>query len=235
MTSVDPATARFNPQAVLSFDLETTHSDPFRARIVTSALVRIDASGVHPYEMLADPGVDIPEEATRVHGITTEYARAHGRPHDEVLAETVSIIRKAWEDGLTLIVFNAAYDLTVVRELSGDFLVTGPVFDPYVIDKALDPYRRGKRTLSDQCQHYGVRIDNAHEATSDALAAARIAWVQAKKHYVTDIEEKSLNELMEYQAVEYFKSQTSLKSYLEGQGRDASSVNTSWPLQSARG
>lgn len=232
MNSSSPDTQRFNPQGVLSFDLETTDKNPFNARIVTSALVRIDSTGAHPYEMLADPGVEIPEEAAKIHGITTEYAREHGRPHDEVLAETIKIIQKAWEDGLTLIVFNAAYDLTILRELTGDFLVSGPVYDPFVIDKALDPYRKGRRTLSDQCEHYGVRIDNAHEATSDALAAARIAWVQAKKRFVTDIEDLSLNELMEFQAVKYYEFQSSFKKHLEGKGRGASTVNTSWPLQS---
>lgn len=231
MNSFDPNVSTFNPQQVLSFDLETTSANPMEARIVTSALVRIDSNGAQPYEMLADPGIEIPEAAAAVHGISTEYAREHGRPHEDVLREAVEAIYKAWEDGLTLIVYNAAYDLTVLRELTGDFVVKGPVFDPYTIDKALDPWRKGKRTLSDLCQHYGVRIDNAHEATSDALAAARIAWVQAKKRFVPDLEKMSLNDLMVFQAVEYHKFQSSFAKYLSGKGEDATRVNTSWPLQ----
>lgn len=218
----------FDASRMLSFDLETTSHKPLEARIVTSALVCIDGRDVDTVEMLADPGVEIPEEAARIHGISTEKARAEGRPHDDVLAETVQRIRAGWEAGLTLIVFNASYDLTVLRQLSGDFTVTGSVFDPYVIDKVKDPYRKGRRTLGNLSEHYRVRLDNAHEATADALAAARIAWKQVKLW--PELTRMSADELMEFQAVGYYESQTGLKKYFEGQGKDASDVNVSWPM-----
>ena len=53
----------FDATRMLSFDLETTSVNPKEARIVTSALVRIDGREVDKREMLADPGVEIPEEA----------------------------------------------------------------------------------------------------------------------------------------------------------------------------
>ena len=172
----------FDASHMLAFDLETTSANPKEARIVTSALVRIDGRDVQKVEHLADPGIEIPEEATNVHGITTEKARAEGRPHEEVLKDTVEAIKAAWEDGLTLIVYNAAFDLTVLRSLTGDFTVTGPVYDPYVIDRVSDKWRKGKRTLGAVCEHYGVELGNAHEATADALAAARVAWKQVRQH-----------------------------------------------------
>lgn len=214
---------------MLSFDLETTSVNPREARIVTSAMVRIDSAGAHPTELLADPGVEIPEAAQKIHGISTEYAREHGRPHQEVLDATVQEIRRGWDDGLNLIVFNATYDLSVLRALTGDFTVTGAVYDPFVIDKLKDRYRKGKRTLSHLCEHYRVRLDNAHEATSDALAAARIAWKQVRLW--PDLLEMSSAELMEFQAVGYFEMQSEFKQYLTSRGRDASDVATSWPMQ----
>ena len=84
----------FDASHMLAFDLETTSANPKEARIVTSALVRIDGRDVQKVEHLADPGIEIPQEATSVHGITTEKARAEGRPHDEVLDESVAAIRK---------------------------------------------------------------------------------------------------------------------------------------------
>lgn len=221
--------SNFNPGAMLSFDLETTSADPTQARIVTAAMVRIDSSGAHPTELLADPGVEIPEAAQKVHGISTEHAREHGKPHDEVLRATVESIEKGWADGLSLIVFNAAYDLTVLRHLTGDFTVTGTVYDPFVIDKLKDRYRKGKRTLSDMASHYGVRLDNAHEATSDALAAARIAWKQTKIY--PELREMSGEELMEFQAVGYYEMQTEFQRYLANRDRDASDVHTAWPMR----
>lgn len=219
----------FDPAAMLSFDLETTSVNPLDARIVTSAMVRIDAQGAHPQELLADPGVEIPEAAQKIHGISTQYAREHGRPHAEVLDTTVAEIQHAWQEGYSLIVFNANYDLTVLRALTGDFQVTGTVYDPFVIDKVKDRYRKGKRTLTDLSRHYQVRLDNAHEATADALAAARIAWKQVRLW--PELCEMSTAELMELQAVGYYELQTDLQSYLESRGRDSSTVSTSWPMQ----
>lgn len=219
----------FDASRMLAFDLETTSANPKEARIVTSALVRIDGRDVQKIEHLADPGIEIPQEATNVHGITTEKARAEGRPHEEVLKDTVDAIKAAWEDGLTLIVYNAAFDLTVLRSLTGDFTVTGPVYDPYVIDRVSDKWRKGKRTLGAVCEHYGVELGNAHEATADALAAARVAWKQVRQHY-PNLAQMDENELMEFQAVKWYEDRVAFKKYLEGKGRDASDVSTAWPL-----
>ena len=219
----------FDASRMLAFDLETTSANPKQARIVTSALVRIDGRDVQKIEHLADPGIEIPQETTNVHGITTEKARAEGRPHEEVLKDTVEAIKAAWEDGLTLIVYNAAFDLTVLRSLTGDFTVTGPVYDPYVIDRVSDKWRKGKRTLGAVCEHYGVELGNAHEATADALAAARVAWKQVRQHY-PNLAQMDENELMEFQAVKWYEDRVAFKKYLEGKGRDASDVSTAWPL-----
>ncbi|MDU1462112.1 MAG: 3'-5' exonuclease [Corynebacterium sp.] len=219
----------FDASRMLAFDLETTSANPKQARIVTSALVRIDGRDVQKNEHLADPGIEIPQEATNVHGITTEKARAEGRPHEVVLKDTVEAIKAAWEDGLTLIVYNAAFDLTVLRSLTGDFTVTGPVYDPYVIDRVSDKWRKGKRTLGAVCEHYGVELGNAHEATADALAAARVAWKQVRQHY-PNLAQMDENELMEFQAVKWYEDRVAFKKYLEGKGRDASDVSTAWPL-----
>ena len=219
----------FDASRMLAFDLETTSANPKQARIVTSALVRIDGRDVQKIEHLADPGIEIPQEATNVHGITTEKARAEGRPHEVVLKDTVEAIKAAWEDGLTLIVYNAAFDLTVLRSLTGDFTVTGPVYDPYLIDRVSDKWRKGKRTLGAVCEHYGVELGNAHEATADALAAARVAWKQVRQHY-PNLAQMEENELMEFQAVKWYEDRVAFKKYLEGKGRDASDVSTAWPL-----
>ncbi|MCG7233412.1 3'-5' exonuclease [Corynebacterium sp. ACRQM] len=219
----------FDASRMLAFDLETTSANPKDARIVTSALVRIDGHDVQKVEHLADPGIEIPQAATDVHGITTEKAQAEGRPHEEVLKDTVDAIKAAWDDGLTLIVYNAPFDLTVLRSLTGDFTVTGPVFDPYVIDRVSDKWRKGKRTLGAVCEHYGVELGNAHEATADALAAARVAWKQVRQHY-PNLAQMDENELMEFQAVKWYEDRVAFKKYLEGKGRDASDVSTAWPL-----
>lgn len=212
---------------MLAFDLETTGTDPRTCKIVTSALVRLTEQGKDSTIMLADPGVEIPQAASDVHGITTEKARAEGRPHDEVLADTIAGLQAAWRDGLTVVAYNAAYDLTVLRSQDPSFTVDGLVVDPFVLDKYFDPERREKRTLTDVSRHYQVRLDGAHDATEDALAAARIAWVMAR-HY-RELTEKSGEELMELQAVAYYQYKKNLQLYLADKGRDVSDFTFGWP------
>lgn len=225
----------FDASSMLSFDLETTSVDPREARIVTSALITIDGATTDKVEMLADPGVEIPQSAIDIHGITNEKARADGRSHDDVLDETVRRIKDGWAAGRTLVVYNAAYDLSVLLALTnGSFTVTGPVFDPYVVDNNKDPYRKtkgkGGRTLVAVAEHYGVPFDGAHEATADAMAAARVAWKMANKYY-PDIQQLSDDDLMEYQAVAYYDMQMNRRKFFESKGR-SSFVNTSWPMYS---
>ena len=212
---------------MLAFDLETTGTDPRTCKIVTSALVRLTEQGKDSTIMLADPGVEIPQAASDVHGITTEKARAEGRPHDEVLADTIAGLRAAWRDGLTVVGYNAAYDLTVLRSQDPSFTVDGLVVDPFVLDNYFDPDRREKRTLTDVSRHYQVRLDGAHDAAEDALAAARIAWVMAR-HY-RELTEKSGDELMELQAVAYYQYKKNLQRWLADKGRDVSNFTFGWP------
>ena len=57
-----------------------------------------------------------------------------------------------------------------------------PVVDPLVIDKAVDKYRRGKRTLAITASHYGVSLVGAHDAGADAVAAGRVAQAIARAY-----------------------------------------------------
>ncbi len=217
----------FDPSKMLSFDLETTGVNPREAKIVTSALIRIQGKERNDLELLADPGVEIPAAASEVHGITTEYAREHGRPHQEVLQETIDRIRQGWAEGAALIVFNAAYDLTVLRSLDPTFTIDGLVIDPYVIDKEKDKFRKGKRKLENVCEHYGVPLDNAHEATADAVAAARVAWKLTRNF--PELLDMDTAELMHAQATWHYQAQSSLEEYLRQ--RDPNIVvNKDWPV-----
>lgn len=171
---------------MVAFDLETTAPDPEDALIVTAAIALV--GGGQPTETstwLADPGVEIPDEAAEVHGITTEQARADGRPVADVVREVATALAVAGARGAPIIVFNGRYDFTVLdRECRrhGVPPITERQFelrviDPLVIDKHLDRYRKGSRKLDAICEHYGATLDGAHDASYDALAAARLAWV----------------------------------------------------------
>jgi DNA polymerase III epsilon subunit-like protein len=142
--------------------------------------------------LLADPGVEIPEEAAAIHGITTEKARGEGRPVYDVLVAVLERLTVHLRAGLPLVIFNARYDLTVLdREARRNGVVPLTergfdlrVVDPLVLDKWLHRYRKGSRKLDAQAEHYKARLDQAHDAAADAVAAARVAWCIGKRGQV---------------------------------------------------
>lgn len=169
----------------LGLDLETTGVDVFNDRIVTACAVLVeDGRAVHTREWLVAVDIDIPEGATAVHGITTTHAREHGMPADVAVKEIANAVRWALTHSVPLILFNGAFDLSMLNAecarhgLGSPEDVCGqpiaPVLDGYVLDKAADRYRPGSRKLADVAGYYGVTLDNAHNATADAVAAVGV-------------------------------------------------------------
>ncbi|WP_167139587.1 3'-5' exonuclease [Diaminobutyricimonas sp. TR449] len=171
------------------FDLETTGVNVETARIVSAHVGIIDSAGtvLEQWQWLADPGIEIPEQASAVHGISTERARQFGRPAAVVVEEIIATLRALFARGLALTVYNASYDLSLLHHEALRYGLTpledpAPIVDPFVIDKAVDRYRKGKRTLSAASLVYGVDLENAHDASADAIAAGRLAQAIARLH-----------------------------------------------------
>jgi DNA polymerase-3 subunit epsilon len=171
------------------FDLETTGIDVETSRIVTATVAVLDAEGAvqERVDWLVNPGIEIPAPATAVHGITTDQAIQDGRAPVECVAEIVATLRGHLDRGIPLVAYNAPYDLTLLNRESmrhgiPPLLSPAPVIDPFVMDKALDRYRKGQRTLEVTSQFYGVILDGAHDSGADAVAAGRVAQAIARKH-----------------------------------------------------
>lgn len=172
------------------FDLETTGLDLEQARIVTACAVAIDEQGQvtgSNMEWLADPGIEIPVAASNVHGVTTEIAQSRGRNSKEVVSEILETLRGFFNAGIPVVAYNAPYDFTILHY---EALRNGleplsdpkPIIDPLVLDKFVDQYRSGKRTLQIAASVYGVELSDAHNATADAVAAGKVAQAIALKH-----------------------------------------------------
>ncbi|WP_083393136.1 exonuclease domain-containing protein [Curtobacterium sp. MMLR14_010] len=219
------------------FDLETTGIDVETARIVTAHVGLIDMTGRSIVEgaWLADPGVPIPEQASAVHGISTERAQAEGRPAGEVVAEIVLAIEAVFARGIPLVIYNAPYDLTLLdREAKRHGIaspVIGNVVDPLVIDKALDTYRKGKRTLEAAAETYGVTLSDAHDAGADAIAAGRVAQAIALK-YPDDLT-VSAEELHRKQVAWCADQAVSFQDYMRKKRDPSFIADGRWPHRTA--
>jgi DNA polymerase-3 subunit epsilon len=219
------------------FDLETTGVDVDSARIVSACIAVLEPDGrLHTqWNWLSDPGIEIPEGASAVHGITTERARQDGRAAELVVAEITATIRALLAVGIPLVVYNAPYDLSLLdrecrRHKVEPLGSPSPVIDPLVIDKAVDRYRKGKRTLVVAAERYGVTLDDAHDAAADAIAAGRVA--QAIARTFPDEVDVSFPDLHGRQQIWYAEQAAAFQQYIrEVKGDESYVAESAWPLR----
>jgi DNA polymerase-3 subunit epsilon len=175
---------------LLGFDFETTGVDRFNDVPVSYALVHAEDGVVDmSWSGLVDPGREIPEGATEVHGISTERARSEGMPMDQAIGLVLDAVVSAGRRGVPLVGMKLDYDLTILDTQAKLWLGygladrgwCGPVLDAVVIDRHFDRWRRGRRTLGALCDHYGVVLGNAHDATADAVASLQVLSAMAAR------------------------------------------------------
>ena len=227
----------------LGFDTETTGVDVSRDRLVTAAIV-LRSRGAAPTATpdtertwLADPGVPIPAQATAVHGITTEQARTQGRPIDEVLDQVATALVDHWNQGWPVVAFNASYDITLLNaelrrhglgsleeRLGGD---PAPVVDPLVLDRTLDRYRRGKKTLALMAPVYGVALSaDAHTAEVDVAMTLDVLAAMVRRY--PQIGQMDAAQLHRFQVDAHRRWADDFGSWLHSKGR-VDDVTRSWP------
>lgn len=226
------------PLAVL--DLETTGVDTATAlpvqiacgiladHVQTGAGLHLD-NGVATF--LVNPGVPIPDEAAAIHGIhDADVADAPGVV--EALSATLAMLHSFSIAGRPVVAYNARYDLTILKRLCdehGGVWPTLTVIDPMVVDRHLDKWRKGRRTLTAVCDNYGVEFDGAaHDACADAVAAGRLALALADVY--PQLRRKTPASLHKAQIEWYEKWRIGFNDYLARKHEAPEFVTGSWPL-----
>lgn len=218
--------------ALASLDFETTGIDPSSDRILSYALLGdrgVDVCG------LIDAGVEIPPASAAVHGLTAEALRG-APPPSVAIAELVAWVQDLIDRQVGLVVFNAAYDLTMLRAEAERWSIPQPdwqrllVVDPYVIDWGIERGGLGPRRLTDVSKYYGVPLDNAHDASADARAAREIAYEIGKRHPA--VAGFALGELMGNQREWFAGRAEDWNAYARRVGRSLDDP-LGWPLAQA--
>lgn len=221
------------------FDTETDGKDPTDARIITATILGV--GGDQPRsdrKWLLQTERPIHPEASAIHGISTDHANTHGAEREQAIEEIATLLQTLLIAKTPVVAFNAAYDFTVLdrecRRVGIPTLtdrlgrVPSPVIDPMVIDKQVN-YRKGSRTLSATCQYYSIELGQAHDATADALGAARLAYKLAVRY--PEIGNADLGELQEWQARWRARQQAGLEENHRQRGILNGDYDGSWPLR----
>lgn len=141
--------------------------------------------------------------------------------------------------GRPLVVMNAPFDLTLLdRELRrhrasalGRYMESSSlcVLDPRVLDKHLDRYRKGRRTLTDLCAHYEVELEGAHDAAADAQASLDVVRAVGRR-FASRLERLSPAELHTLQAVWHAAQARGLQAWFARSG-NPETVDPAWPMR----
>lgn len=185
--------------SILFIDTETTGfpnwdipaSDARQCRAVQFAAILADDAGVPKAEISAlvsiGPNLEIPEEATKVHGITTDDVRRHGI--SEVAA--VEVLDSLAMGCKIIVAHNVDFDISVIR-LMYDRLNRGKLV-PFTSDLELMPRRfctmKSSTNICKLPGKYGYKwpklieayrhffnedFEGAHDALADVRACMRL-------------------------------------------------------------
>ncbi len=167
----------------LAVDLETTGLDPARDAIVSAGWVKLDATSIDlstARHRLVATSRPMPEESAVIHRIGDD-ASAQGAPADAVLAELLEALK-----GRVLIAHNAPFELAMLgaacSHLFGARFVA-PAVDTMALARSWleshgAPFRVPKLRLDAVRRRHNLPRYRAHDALSDALAAAELFLAQ---------------------------------------------------------
>lgn len=175
-----PADSAWASARIAFVDFETTGLSAEQDRVLEMGIVHIDngqVTGRHNF--LINPTIPVPEEARKVHGIgDAELAQAPR--FDELFREIAGLLA-----GRIPAAYNAGFDKKFLLAEFGRITealddVTPPALraevewiDPLVWVRELQKYEKGKK-LTDVCARMGIPLEQAHRASGDAEAAARV-------------------------------------------------------------
>lgn len=226
-----------------AFDTDTTGADVEEDRIVSAALVVQEAAGdrVRVTRWLVNPGVPVPPRAAGIHGLTDDHLRRNGRWPAPVMEELARALAEQCAAGRPLVVTDAPFGLTLLdRELRRhrassltSRLRNVPlcVLDPHVLDRHLDRYRKGRRTLADLCALYGVAGDGAHGAAAGATASLELVRAVGRR-FSARLERLTPPELHTLQAVWHAAQARGSQAWFATIGTHEA-ADPAWPMRPA--
>ena len=164
---------------IVFFDLETTGTDNVKDRIVELAFVKLMPDGkVDRYVKRINPGMPIPAESTKFHGIVDEDVK------NCPLFKQIAHELYEWMRGCDMGGYNSSkFDLPLLAE---EFLRAGVNIDfteRHMIDVQQVFFKMESRSLSAAYAFYCQKdLSNAHSAEADIDATIEVLQAQLERY-----------------------------------------------------
>ncbi len=173
------------------FDLETTGLNVEDDRVVEIGLVKLMPHG--PRQSIVermDPGRDIPEQSSKIHGIRTEEVRGlFGKPPLSHFAGPISDFTYDCDlAGFNCLQFDVPLWIVECRRHGIPFNMDGRrVLDAKIIfnakETSWDRFLMGPRNLTAAVRHFcGRDLEGAHSAAADAEASIDVLLAQLERY-----------------------------------------------------
>jgi DNA polymerase-3 subunit epsilon len=169
---------------IVFFDLETTGLDLSTDRAVSIATLKIDLEGkTEEKKILINPEMDIPKEASDIHGITNEMV-AYAPTFKQISKSLFSYFENCDIAG-----FNSDYyDVPLLMKEFSRCGIDFPTWELNLVDVLKFERMLNSNKLSEVYLRYtGKELEGAHDAMNDIKATFEILMCQLEKHGKNDL------------------------------------------------
>lgn len=175
-----------------TFDVETSGTDTDNDHIITCFMRAKDGNEVvYEENWVIDPGIEVPQEASDVHGMSTEWVRENGRKDvAEAILEITEELAVYVAKGYVVTGFNHSFDLALLNAENKRHYGFGLGFpddtrylDPCIFSRKLDKYAKGGHKLITVAQRNGIEIeeDRLHTADYDAEVTEKLVPIMLNR------------------------------------------------------
>jgi DNA polymerase-3 subunit epsilon len=169
---------------IVFFDLETTGLDLSTDRAVSIATLKIDMDGkTEEKKILINPEMDIPKEASDIHGITNEMVA------DAPTFKQISKSLFSYFENCDIAGFNSDYyDVPLLMKEFSRCGIDFPTWELNLVDVLKFERMLNSNKLSEVYLRYtGKELEGAHDALNDIRATFEILMCQLEKHGKNDL------------------------------------------------
>lgn len=204
------------------FDTETTGTKK-EDKIIQLASVQVKKGKLPTdeslmYNKLIDPEMPIPEEASRVNGITDEMV--NGAPTIEAVLKEYLTKHMKKENGI-IVAYNSKFDIELLNRAIRTYRKTNnitegqkiskvvsekqlyKVLDPFILIQRIHPFLGAKKKLADQYQWlFCKEMEDAHDALADVkgtIDVLKYCLYYIDKHRVDKSRPLTLREVLAFQ------------------------------------